>query len=84
MSRKVLYSILLQVATALLVGGPTLTLWIPGQTPPARTQALFKGCLYNVGGSLWLIAQQLTGYTQDRTRTLAFSLGILIARSTFT
>jgi len=30
---------------------PTLTLWTSGQTlhPPAHTQALFKGCLSNVG-----------------------------------
>ena len=36
---------------------------------PARTQDSFKGCLCNVGGSLWLVpinAQQLTGQTQDR------------------
>ena len=71
MSKKVLYSILLQVATALLVGGPTLTLWIPGQTPPARTQALFKGCLYNVGGSLWLIPSN----AQQPQVTLRIGLG---------
>jgi len=45
---------LVQVATALLVAGATLTLWTPGQLclhPPAHTQASFKGCLYrsNVG-----------------------------------
>jgi len=36
------------VATALLVAGPTLTLWIPGQTLFASTsssQVSFKGCL---------------------------------------
>jgi len=38
-----------RVATAFLVAGPTLTLWIPGQTlhPPARTRALFKVYQYN-------------------------------------
>ena len=50
--------LIIQVVTALLVAGPTLTLWIPGQLclhPPTRTQALFKGCLCNVGSSLWLV-----------------------------
>jgi len=53
-----------QVATALLVTGPTLTLWIP------HTQALFKVCQYS--GLFQLMhsssqdAQQLMGYTQDR------------------
>ena len=41
------------VATALLVAGPTLTFWIPGQTLFASTSPIFKGCLYNVGGSVW-------------------------------
>ena len=51
---QVLEQLTLQVATALLVAGPTLTLWIPGQTASAssysslvQTQALFKLCQYN-------------------------------------
>ena len=40
------------LATALLVAGLTLTLWI---TVSARTQALFEDCLYNVMASLWLV-----------------------------
>jgi len=38
------------VATALLVAGPTLTFWMPWQTPFASTSSSFKaqlGCSYN-------------------------------------
>jgi len=41
---------LVQLANALLVAGPTLTLWIPGQTVFASTSSYsrrVKGCLYN-------------------------------------
>ena len=51
-SSEILIFKLLQVATALLVGGSTLAFWIPPRLrlhPPARTQASFKalGCSYN-------------------------------------
>ena len=54
---EIFFGIIIQVATTLMVAGPILTFWVPGQTLFASTSlysSLVQGCLYNVGGSLWL------------------------------
>ena len=42
----------MRVATALLVAGPTLTFWIPGQTLFASTSSYSSLILYNVGSGV--------------------------------
>jgi len=68
-------------ATALLVAGSTLTLWIPGQTllnPTARTQAFFKGCLYVMVVAAYVSFQLMYSSSQDIHTSSQYMLRIRI------